>query len=148
MDVEIRPADVEDRDAWLTLIQALHEEYELALSADVAFDTWDRVINRSNPVRSRVAVTPSGEVVGFGNYVIHASTWSENDVCYIEDVYVDEAHRRHGIGAAIVRDIVRIGHISKLHAVYTVAQMDDDGAQAFADGIAEYTGLVRYDFKV
>ncbi len=148
MDIEIRPADPEDRFPWLKLLGDYHDELDHSITSDIAFDTWDRVMDRTNPVRSRVAVLPSGEIIGFGNYVLHASTWSENDVCYVEDVFVDEGYRRQGVGTAIVRDIVRIGHMKRLHWVYTMANIENDLARAFSESVAKPTSLVRYEFKV
>ena len=80
--------------------------------------------------------------------MLHASTWSENDVCYVEDVFVDEGYRRQGVGTAIVRDIVRIGHMKRLHWVYTMANIENDLARAFSESVAKPTSLVRYEFKV
>ena len=48
-----------------------------------------------------------GEVVGFALYFFGYSTWKGRTL-YLEDIYVKESHRKHGIGQALFSTVVDI----------------------------------------
>jgi GNAT superfamily N-acetyltransferase len=48
-----------------------------------------------------------GEVVGFALYFFGYSTWKGRTL-YLEDIYVKESYRKHGIGQALFNTIVEI----------------------------------------
>jgi GNAT superfamily N-acetyltransferase len=48
-----------------------------------------------------------GEVVGFSLYFFGYSTWKGRTL-YLEDIYVKESHRKHGIGQALFNTVVEI----------------------------------------
>ena len=49
----------------------------------------------------------AGEVVGFALYFFGYSTWKGRTL-YLEDIYVKESHRKHGIGQALFNTVVDI----------------------------------------
>jgi len=55
-----------------------------------------------------VAVSPSGEPVGFALWFLNYSTWTGTHGIYLEDLYVDEAHRGRGVGTTLLRRLARL----------------------------------------
>ncbi len=43
-----------------------------------------------------------GEAIAFALPLFHRSTWSTTYYCYLQIIYVDEAHRRKGAGRALI----------------------------------------------
>ena len=48
-----------------------------------------------------------GEIVGFALYFFGYSTW-KGKTLYLEDIYVKESYRKHGIGQALFNTVVEI----------------------------------------
>lgn len=51
-----------------------------------------------------------GEIVGFALYFFGYSTWKGRTL-YLEDIYVKESHRNHGIGQALFNTVVEIAKL-------------------------------------
>lgn len=49
-----------------------------------------------------------GKPVGLALYFFIYSTWSSRSSLYLEDLYVDPAARRHGVGRALMRRLARV----------------------------------------
>jgi GNAT superfamily N-acetyltransferase len=45
-------------------------------------------------------------LVGFAICLVHEATWVKEPVCYLEDLFLDEAARGQGIGKALLDDLV------------------------------------------
>ena len=50
-----------------------------------------------------------GDVAGFTVSIIHPGSWTLAPLCYLEDLFVDPAARGHGIGQALIQDLIDIG---------------------------------------
>ena len=98
----VQPATVKDVPAIYALIRKL-AEYEQALEqhtlsqAQFAEDGFG-----ANPVwQALVARSGAGDVVGFALWYIRYSTWKGRRL-YLEDLYVEEDWRRHGVATALM----------------------------------------------
>ena len=49
-----------------------------------------------------------GTPVGFALFFQSYSTWRGRTGLYLEDLFVDEAHRRHGVGTALLRRLAAL----------------------------------------
>ena len=49
-----------------------------------------------------------GEVVGMAIWFLNYSTWTGNHGIYLEDLYVEPAHRSRGVGRALMRELAHI----------------------------------------
>ena len=49
-----------------------------------------------------------GEALGFAFYFFAYSTWRGRPIMYLEDLFVRPAHRKRGIGLALMRRLARI----------------------------------------
>ena len=59
--------------------------------------TWAAILDPASDIGALVAVQ-EGEAIGLCNYVFHASTWSTQPICCLQDLFVDP--KRRGGGAA------------------------------------------------
>lgn len=137
-----------DRAGWFQL----WEDYCRALGADlplrVSESVWDRITAPADPVRALLAVGPGDEVIGFGNYVRHPHTWSEQQVCYLEDLFVAPRARRAGVGTALIRALKALGEQEGWFRIYWVTETGNHAARAAYDALAERTDHVRYQIAL
>src|SRR5512140_114194 len=99
--VTLRDALPDDVPTVLRLIREL-ATYERAPQAVTATEEdVRRWAFGDQPVTHIVMAEWEGEVVGFALWFLNYSTWQGVPGLYLEDVYVQPAHRAHGIGRAL-----------------------------------------------
>ncbi|MEO5898030.1 MAG: GNAT family N-acetyltransferase, partial [Vicinamibacterales bacterium] len=96
---DIRRATPIDSNAWLRMRTALWPGEEVAEDVDRFFAG-----KLDMPLEVLVAVNGFGELIGFAELSIrrYAEGCVTDRVAFLEGWYVDEAHRRKGVGAALV----------------------------------------------
>ncbi len=105
---EIRPVRSSDRVQWDALWAGYLRFYRQHVSIEVTDGTFARLVDERVQPHGLVAAR-DGSLVGFVHYVFHPTTWSLQNNCYLEDLFVDPATRGSGVGRALI------------HAVYTEA---------------------------
>ena len=143
--VSVRPVLPEDKDQWLRLWRDYNAFYGSNVADEVTEATWERIIASRGDIGCIVACEwPDGAVLGFINYIIHPRTWSTTDVCYLEDLYVDEALRGRGIGRQLCEALKHMGERRGLSRIYWNTRETNDTARKLYDQIATKDDFVRY----
>ncbi len=109
MSLSIRPLIENDHAQWLSLWQAYLDFFPTTLADEVIQETWRRLVGRPD-MQALGAFDEAGNLVGFAHILIHPNTWNIGECCYLEDLFVDSAHRRKGITRQLIE------------AVYTAAE--------------------------
>ena len=78
----------------------------------------------------------------------HYSTWNDNWYGHIEDVVVDPAYRRCGVGEALVRHIVAVARALGLSRLELNALNDNIPARRLYEKIGFKTDSVVYELKL
>jgi GNAT superfamily N-acetyltransferase len=114
----IRPATSADVPIILNFIHELavyerQPEAVVATKADLLRDGWglapDGVTKQDAPVRFRCIIAEhEGLPVGFALFFTSYSTWEGHHGIYLEDLYVQPAHRGSGIGKALLARVAAI----------------------------------------
>lgn len=104
----IRPATPADVPAMVQLVHDL-AAYERApeqcvLTAEMLHE---RLFGAAPAVHAQVAVAQN-EVVGMAIWFLNFSTWDGVHGIYLEDLFVDPAHRGAGLGRALLAELARI----------------------------------------
>ncbi|RVE46067.1 hypothetical protein evm_009291 [Chilo suppressalis] len=71
-----------------------------------------------------------GEVVGYAMLNRAYSSWTRRAL-YLEDLYVTPAHRRHGVGMLLLREICKIAVREDIHRIDWHVLEDNPPANAF-----------------
>lgn len=121
----IRTLQPEDFEFWLPLWNGNNQGVE---NEAVTKQTWARLISPDEPVCGLGAF--DGEtMLGLVHYILHPTTGHLNPVCYMQDVFVDPAHRRKGIAKALVHKVAETGQSEKWARIYWLAESDNIPAQ-------------------
>lgn len=138
--LNIRPLEFNDFPSWLPLWDAnnmgLRDEA-------VTAETWSRLIDEDNTQVNGLCAEMNGELMGIVHYILHPTTGSINNVCYMQDVYVDPKHRRRGIGKRLVEAVTEIGQQEKWSRMYWLAQFGNTEAKAMYENYG-----VKLDFTL
>jgi len=147
MGVAVRPVAAADREDWFRLWRGYLAFYGAELSDGISEQTWTRLLDRDAPVWGLVAVKdgPDAAVVGIVNCVLHANTWTDRPVCYLEDLFVDPEQRGAGTGRALIEAVIASARKHRWHRVYWMTKQDNAAARHLYDKVADATDWVRYD---
>ncbi|MCU0803797.1 MAG: GNAT family N-acetyltransferase [Burkholderiales bacterium] len=109
-DPVVRPATRADVPALLDLIRGLAEYERLShLVEATEASLADALFGAGAHVEALLA-EHGGEPVGFALYFHNFSTFLGRRGLYLEDLFVRPAHRRRGIGRALLLAVARIAH--------------------------------------
>ena len=143
----IRPFEPRDRAAWDEMWAGYLTFYETALPADVSEDTWARFVGQAPGHVGLIAEGAQGPL-GFAHALVHPGTWSPKPVCYLEDLYVNEAARGQGAGRALIEALADKGRAEGWLRIYWQTARSNNTAQHLYDKIAQRTDWLRYDLDL
>lgn len=142
-EIQIAPVQQQDYRQWGMYWLAYQNFYKVWLSSTVTQTTWQRFFDEDEPVYC--AVAKQGEqVLGFVHYVIHRSTWAEQNFCYLEDLYVSPEVRGQQIGKHLIEYVQQQSIALHCGRLYWHTQEINHTAQKLYDWIAEKPGVIEY----
>jgi len=131
----LRAAEPRDLAAIVALITELAEFERLAHLVEVTPDKLAPHLFGERPAAECVVGEVDGEVVAFALYFTNFSTFLARPGLYLEDLYVQPAHRGIGLGKAM------LGHLARLAAERGCGRFEWSVLDWNADAIAFYQGL-------
>jgi len=108
----------------------------------VTKETWSRLLTPVFPVHGFVARV-DGKMAGLMHYILHPVTGHIDPVCYMQDLYVDPAFRKRGVGRALVVHLAAIGQREGWARMYWLAEANNAAAQALYNDLG-----VKLDFTL
>ena len=101
----VRFATRQDYDQWLPLWDGYNAFYgrsgTTALAPEITRMTWARFFDAYEPMHALVAES-DGALLGLTHYLFHRSTTSIEPICYLQDLFTNEAARGQGVGPGLV----------------------------------------------
>lgn len=143
----IRPFEARDRAAWDAMWAGYLAFYETSLPAEVSEDTWTRFVGKASGHIGLIAEGGDGPL-GFAHAILHPGTWSPKPVCYLEDLYVNEAARGQGAGRALIEALAQRGRAEGWLRLYWQTARTNNTAQYLYDRFATRTDWLRYDLDL
>jgi GNAT superfamily N-acetyltransferase len=144
----IRDVRSTDQQAWQDLWERYLVFYEADLPVDRTEFLWHRIFSPDDPVSCIVAEVEES-VVGIAHYLPHADTWEDGPVCYLQDLYVAEPHRRGGIATGLIREIQQRCQHNGWRLLYWTTKADNARARSVYDALTGGTsGHVVYDMEI
>jgi GNAT superfamily N-acetyltransferase len=141
---EIRPVRSSDRMQWDALWTGYLRFYRQHVSIEVTDGTFARLVDERVQPYGLVAER-DGSLVGFVHYVFHPTTWSLQNICYLEDLFVDPATRGSGVGRALIYAVYTEADRVKAASVYWMTQEFNADGRALYDTLARRTSFIRYE---
>lgn len=143
----VRPVARSDFEQWLPLWDGYNAFYgrsgPTALSSEITRMTWARFFDAYEPVYALVAES-DGRLVGLAHYLFHRSTTAVEPVCYLQDLFTDQAARGQGIGGALINEVYAQARQAGTPRVYWQTHETNHTAQRLYDGVAERSGFIVY----
>ncbi|MCW8916021.1 MAG: GNAT family N-acetyltransferase [Magnetovibrio sp.] len=145
MAVSIREIKKQDKPRWLELWDGYCTFYEAKVHREVTEETWQRVLNSDRDDMFSLVAEVDGKIVGFVICVVHPGTWTDKDICYLEDLYVDDAARGQGAGRALIEAVYAKAKELDHHRVYWRTKAENATARALYEKVADDNDWVMYE---
>ncbi|UAN45852.1 GNAT family N-acetyltransferase [Serratia sp. JSRIV001] len=144
--VTIREIIASDRAGWEHLWQQYLHFYRADVSAEITKKTFIRLCQKQDLV-GLVAVNDQGQLLGFMHLVYHASTWSDKNYCYIEDLFVDKSARGKNVAESLFNEAYQQAEVRESSRVYWMTQEFNSSARSLYDKIGQRTSFIIYSKK-
>ncbi|HET8611949.1 MAG TPA: GNAT family N-acetyltransferase [Sphingomonas sp.] len=145
--LRIRSVAREDHDRWLPLWEGYNAFYgrsgPTALDPEISSTTWARFFDAYEPVHALVAER-DGELIGLAHYLFHRSTTAIAPLCYLQDLFTNEAARGRGVGRALIEAVYERARNAGCPRVYWQTHETNHMAMALYDRLAERSGFLVY----
>ncbi len=141
----IRDLRADDWDGWLALWSGYLAFYRAELSEETTRATFERLCAGRDGMFGLLAVDDEGRAVGMANCVIHATTWSRQPKCYLEDLFVAPSARGQDSAGRCWRRSSSRRPIGGRPGVYWHTQQYNGRARSLYDQVARPTSFVVYE---
>lgn len=142
--MNIRPVTKNDFNEWLQLWKGYQVFYKAAISDEITKTTFDRFQDAQEPVYCLVIENQEKQLIGLVHYIFHRSTWTIENYCYLQDLFVDPKHRASGLGRKLIEAVYAEAEKNHCSRVYWLTQENNEQARMLYDRIADQTGFIQY----
>lgn len=139
----VRRVRADERAAWEPLWKGYQIFYEVALSDEITTTTWSRLHDPAEPMFVLGAYL-GGKLVGIVHSLYHRSCWTIGNYLYLQDLFVAEEARGHGIGRALIEAVASEARAAGASRVYWLTQEGNTTARALYDRVAKRSGFIQY----
>ncbi|WP_321916676.1 MULTISPECIES: GNAT family N-acetyltransferase [unclassified Paraburkholderia] len=141
--VDIKAIERSDFDIWLMLWESYQRFYKVTIPKAVTRDTWERFFDPNEPMHAVLALA-CGQPCGFAHTVYHRSTWTTDDYCYLQDLFVATDARGRGVGRALIEHVYAEAKHRKAPRVHWLTHETNYPGRLLYDAVGERSGFIQY----
>lgn len=143
-DIEIRPLRPEDAAEWRRLWTGYLEFYKTTVPEEVYATTFSRLLGDDPQDFNGFLALVGGRPMGLVHFLFHRHCWKIENVCYLQDLYVDPQARGTGLGRKLIEAVYAAADANGTPAVYWLTQDFNTTGRQLYDRIAQVTPFIRY----
>ncbi|WP_449041832.1 N-acetyltransferase family protein [Paracoccus sp. (in: a-proteobacteria)] len=143
-DIEIRPLRPEDAAEWRRLWTGYLEFYKTTVPEEVYATTFSRLLGDDPQDFNGFLALVGGRPMGLVHFLFHRHCWKIENVCYLQDLYVDPQARGTGLGRKLIEAVYAAADANGTPAVYWLTQDFNTTGRRLYDRIAQVTPFIRY----
>lgn len=140
----IRAVRQQDWADWKRLWTAYLAFYETELAEPVFESTFARLLGDDPQDFSGLVAEKDGRLIGLTHYLFHRHAWKTENVCYLQDLYVDPDIRGTGAGRALIEAVYEAADEAGAPSVYWMTQDFNTNARKLYDRIGTLTPFIKY----
>ena len=144
-NLTIRPIEAADEAEWRRLWTGYLAFYETTLPEAVYAHTFRRIVTRDHPGPYGLLALAGGRPVGLVHYLFHRHGWKVEDVCYLQDLFVDPGTRGTGAGRALIEAVYAEADRMGCPSVYWLTQEFNYQGRMLYDRIGVKSPFIRYN---
>lgn len=137
----LQPGDEAD---WRRLWTGYLQFYKATVPESVYASTFARLLGDDPQDFSALVAEGEGGLLGLTHYLFHRHAWKVENVCYLQDLYVDPQARGTGLGRKLIEAVYARADAAGAPQVYWLTQDFNTQARQLYDRIARVTPFIRY----
>ena len=141
----VRALAENDWDDWRALWAGYLSFYRAEVPDATSRATFERLCAGREGMFGLLALDESGRGIGMANCVVHATTWSRQPTCYLEDLFVAPSARGHDMGRSLFAEIRGAAKEHGAGRVYWHTQQYNGAARSLYDQVGRLTSFVVYE---
>jgi GNAT superfamily N-acetyltransferase len=141
----IRPLEAQDEADWRRLWTDYLTFYEASVAEAVYASSFARLLGSDPQDFTCLIAEVEGKPVGLAHYLFHRHGWKIENVCYLQDLFVDPKARGTGTGRALIEGVYAAADAAGAPAVYWLTQDFNHTARQLYDRVARVTPFIRYN---
>ena len=140
----IRPLAEGDQADWRRLWAAYLRFYRAEVPEAATAHTWARLLDPHDTEMACLVAERDGRVIGICNYLFHASTWTPQPFCYLNDLYVDPAARGSDAARRLILACEEAARAAGAARLYWTTQEFNGAARSLYDTIVPRSSFIVY----
>lgn len=144
MTPTIAPLTADDYESWAPLWAGYLAFYKASVAPETTRLTFSRLTDPDMPEMGGFLARDGEDVVGMTNFVLHHSTWTASDYCYLQDLFVLPGRRGGGFGRALIDAVTEEARARGASRVHWLTHESNEAAMRLYDACAERSGFVQY----
>ena len=142
--LHIRSLQAEDEAEWRRLWTLYLDYYESTVPEEVYTTTFSRLLSgEANEFAGLIALL-DGKPIGLTHYLFHRHCWKVENVCYLQDLFVDKAQRGTGVGRALIEKVYTKADEASCPSVYCMTQEFNEVGRRLYDRVGHLTPFIKY----
>ena len=141
---KLRKLNKDDFDKWKRLWSVYLGFYDTSLNEFIYETTFARLVSKDNTAQNAIVACKNNEMVGLVHYIFHPDNWNIEDDCYLQDLFVDETARGHGVGRSLIEAVYANAEQRGSPGVYWLTEKTNKQARALYDKVARTTSFIEY----
>lgn len=144
-NVLYRPLCAGDWDQWQPLWRGYLEFYKTELPPEIYKSSFDRMLSGLDTEFHGIIAEKEGKLIGIAHYLFHRHGWKIENVCYLQDLFVDPSVRGTGAGRGLIEAVYAKADEAGAHQVYWNTQEFNATARQLYDRVGHLTPFVKYN---
>lgn len=141
----VEPPTPADFDRWRLLYRGYADFYEFPQSDEQAKTVWSWIHDPNHEVQALVIRDQHGTPIGLAHYRPFARPLRASVGCFLDDLFVDPAHRGSGAVDALLTQLRRIASAQGWDTVRWITADNNYRARSKYDQVGTRTTWITYD---
>ena len=142
--LQVRSLQASDEAEWRRLWTLYLEYYESSVPEEVYLSTFARLLGDDSADFCGLIALADDRPVGITHYLFHRHCWKVENVCYLQDLFVDADQRGTGAGRALIEAVYSRADAAGSPAVYWLTQDFNEAGRRLYDRVGELTPFIKY----
>jgi GNAT superfamily N-acetyltransferase len=141
--IDIRRVGADERVAWEPLWRGYLHFYKTDVPPATYETTWKRLHDPDEPM-GLLGAYVEGTLKGIVHFLYHRSCWTIGNYCYLQDLFVADDARGHGLGRALIEAVYAEARAAGASRVHWLTHETNATARALYDTLADRPGFIQY----